>query len=82
MTIEMSAFIVSVVFIAASVIANALERRQDVLYGPYIEGRQARPPFDGVMDLLEQAGSALRPNAAQLTWKMRNVSSLASAIIG
>ena len=81
MTIEISAFIVSVVFIATSVIAKGLERRQDVLYGPYIEGRQARP-FDGVMDLLEQAGSALRPNAAHLTWKMRNVSSLASAIIG
>jgi len=82
MTIEISAFIVSVVFIATSLIGKGLERRQDVLYGPYIEGRRARPPFEGIMDLLARAGSALRPNAAQLTWKMRNVSSLASAIIG
>jgi hypothetical protein len=82
MTIELSAFIVSIVFIATSLIAKALERRQDVLYGPYIEGRQARLPFDGARGLLTQAGGALRPSAAQLTWKMRNVSSLASAIIG
>ena len=82
MTIEISSFIVSVVFVTTSLIAKGLERRQDVLHGPYIEGRQARPPFEGAMDLLERAGSALRPHAAQLTWKMRNVSSLASAIIG
>ena len=82
MTIEISAFIVSVVFIATSLIGKGLERRQDVLYGPYIEGRRARPPFEAIMDLLARAGSALRPNAAQLTWRMRNVSSLASAIIG
>jgi|tagenome__1003787_1003787.scaffolds.fasta_scaffold19678275_1 hypothetical protein len=82
MTIEISAFIVSVVFVATSLIAKALERRQDVLYGPYIEGQNARRPFEGVVDLLEQAGRALRPPVALLTWKMRNASSLASAIIG
>ena len=82
MTIQISAFIVSVVFIATSLIAKALERRQDVLHGPYIEGRQTRRPFDGVAGLLRQAGGILQANAAQLTWKMRNVSSLASAIIG
>ena len=82
MTIEISAFIVSIVFIATSLIAKALERRQDVLHGPYIEGRPAQPPFEGVIDLLAQAGDAVRPSAAQLTWKMRNVSCLASAIIG
>lgn len=81
MTIEISAFIVSVVFIATSLIAKGLERRQDVLYGPYIEGQQARPPFESVMELLAQAVSSLRPNAAQLTWRMRNVSCFASAII-
>ena len=59
MTIEISAFIVSVVFIATSLIAKGLERRQDVLYGPYIEGRQARPPFERVMELLTQAVSSL-----------------------
>jgi hypothetical protein len=81
MTIEISTFIVSVVFIATSLIAKGLERRQDVLHGPYIEGRQTRRPFDGVTGLLKQAGSVLRLNAAQLNWKMRNLSCLASAII-
>ena len=82
MTIEISAFIVSVVFIATSLVAKGLERRQDVLYGPYIEGRQARRPLEAMTDPLAQVISGLRPNAAQLTWKMRNVSCLASAIIG
>jgi hypothetical protein len=82
MTIEISAFIVSIVFVATSLVTKGLERRQDVLYGPYIEGRPARPPFQRVVELLAQAVSSLRPNAVQLTWKMRNVSSLASAIIG
>jgi len=82
MTIEISAFIVSVVFIATSLIAKGLERRQDVLYGPYIEGRQARRSLEAMTDPLAQVISGLRPNAAQLTWKMRNVSCLASAIIG
>ena len=82
MTIEIGAFIVSVVFLATPLIAKGLEHRQDVLYGPYIEGRQVRQRFDDVIDLLAQSVSSLRPNAAQLTWKMRNVSSLASAIIG
>ena len=82
MTIEFSAFIVSVVFIATSLIAKGLERRQDVLYGPYIEGRLAQRPLDAMADPLAQVISSLRPNAAQFTWKMRNVSCLASAIIG
>jgi len=82
MTIEISAFIVSVVFVATSLVAKGLERRQDVLYGPYIEGRQTRPLLEGAMDLFVQAGNALRPRATRLSWRMRNVSSLASAIIG
>ena len=82
MTIEISVFIVSVVFVVTSLVAKALERRHDVLYGPYIEGRHARPPFEGAVDLLAQAASALRPRAARFSWKMRNVSSLAAAIIG
>ena len=82
MTIEISAFIVSVVFVATSLIATRLERRQDVLYGPYIEGRQARRPLDVMSDPITQVISGLRPNAVKLSWKMRNVSCLASAIIG
>ena len=81
MTIELSAFIVSVVFIATSLVGKGLERRQDVLYGPYIEGREGRRPFDAVTDPLAQVISQLRPNAAQISWKLRNVSSLAAAII-
>jgi len=82
MTIEFSAFIISVVFIATSLIARVLERRRDVLYGPYIEGRLPQRPLDAMADPLAKVISSLRPNAAQLTWKMRNVSFLASAIIG
>ena len=82
MTIELAIFIVSLVFISTSLIAKATERRQDVLYGPYIEGREVRRPFDGVMSPLERVIGGLRPNAARLSWKMRNVSSMASAIIG
>jgi hypothetical protein len=82
MTIEIGAFIVSVVFIATSLIATGLERRRDVLYGPYIEGRRARPSLLAVTDPFAQVISGLRPNGAQLAWKMRNVSCLASAIMG
>jgi hypothetical protein len=82
MTIEIISLIGFAAFIATSLIAKAVERRRDVLYGPYIEGRQARPRFDGVMHLCAQAIGVLRPGAAQLGWKMRNVSCFASAIIG
>jgi hypothetical protein len=81
MTIEFSAFIVSVVFIATSLIGKGLERRQDVLYGPYIEGRAEPRPFEAVTDPLAQVISRLRPNAARISWKLHNVSSLAAAII-
>jgi hypothetical protein len=81
MTIEFSAFIVSVVFIATSLIGKGLERRQDVLYGPYIEGRAEPRPLVAVSDPLAQLISRLRPNAAQISWRLRNVSSLAAAII-
>jgi hypothetical protein len=83
MTIEVIALIGFAAFIATSLIAKAVERRRDVLYGPYIEGRRVRPRFDGVMYLLfTRAIAELRPSAAQLGWKMRNVSCFASAIIG
>ena len=67
MTIEIGAFIVSVVFIATSLIGKGVERRRDVLYGPYIEGREARGPFEAVTDPLAQVISRLRPNPAQFS---------------
>jgi hypothetical protein len=82
MTIEIAALIGLVAFIVTSLIARVVERRRDVLYGPYIEGRQVQSRFDRVTNLLTPAIGALRPSAARLGWKMRNVSCLAAAIIG
>jgi hypothetical protein len=82
MTIELVALIGFVAFIVTSLIAKAVERRRDVLYGPYVEGRQVWRPFDSVMHLCTQLRGKLRPSLAQFGWKMRNVSCFASAIIG
>ncbi len=82
MTIEIIALIGFAAFVATSLIAKTMKRRHDVLYGPYIEGRQAQRRFDGAMHLCARAIGVLRPGAAQLGWKMRNVSCFASAIIG
>ncbi len=81
MTIEMIALI-GFAFVATSLIAKIYERYQDVLYGPYIQGRNSQRPFEGAMDLLEQAirTSGLRENFSRLGWKVRNVSYFASAI--
>ena len=82
MTTELIAFLGSV-FIATVVIAKIHERRQDVLHGPYIQGRDVQGPFKSVMDRLGQAilSSNLRQGFARLGWKVRNVSYFASAII-
>jgi hypothetical protein len=71
------------VFIAATLIAKLHQRRQDVLHGPYIEGRDAGHPLKTVMEWLAQAiySSELRQSFAYLGWKARNVSYFASAII-
>jgi hypothetical protein len=82
MTSEMIAFVGSV-FIAAALAAKFYQRRQDVLHGPYIEGRDVQHPFKRVTDWLAQAinSSELQRRFAQLGWKVRNVSYFASAII-
>ncbi len=82
MTSEIIAFLGSV-FIATVLIAKLHERRQDVLHGPYIQGRDVQYPFKGVMDRLERAieSGKLRQGFARLGWKVRNVSTFASAII-
>ena len=79
MTIEIIALI-GFAFIAASLIVEALERRRDVLHGAYIEGREVQRPL--VTTMLENVVSESRQSIARLSWKARNISCFASAIIG
>jgi hypothetical protein len=81
MTIEIIAF-PGLVFVAATLIAKLFERRSDVLYGPYIQGRKRS--FAGVWDQLEEAiaSSGLRQSFGRLAWKVGTVRYFASAIIG
>jgi hypothetical protein len=78
MTIEIVAFL-GFVFIATSLIAKAYERRQDVLYGPYIQGRDRQDPVE--IALARFRASGLRQAIENVSWKARNVSCFASAII-
>jgi hypothetical protein len=82
MTIDIIAFL-GLVFTATSLTARAYERRQDVLYGPYIRGRRRPHPFKIARYLAAQAirTSGLEQAYARVSWKARNVSCLASAII-
>jgi hypothetical protein len=82
MTIEIIACL-GLVFSAASLIAKAYERRQDVLYGPYIQGRRRLHPFKIARRLCAQAirTSGLQQAFERINWKARDVSCLASAII-
>jgi hypothetical protein len=82
MTTEIIAFLGSV-FIATVLIAKLHERRQDVLHGPYIQGGDVQDPFKSIMERLEQAieSGNLRQGFTRLGWKVRNVSTFASAII-
>jgi hypothetical protein len=70
------------VFIAASLTAKLHQRRQDVLHGPYIEGRDVGHPLRSVMERLAQAilSSELRQHVARLGWRVRDVSYFASVI--
>jgi hypothetical protein len=82
MTIEIIAFL-GFVFTLTSLIAKAYERRQDVLYGPYIQARNPRHPFEPAIARLAQACNTNGPQRhfAHIGWKFRNVSCFASAII-
>jgi hypothetical protein len=82
MTIEIIAFL-GFVFALTSLIAKAYERRQDVLYGPYIQGRNPRHPFENAIARLAPAfkASGLQRHFAHIGWKFRDVSCFASAII-
>jgi hypothetical protein len=75
MTIETIALL-SFVFAAAALAAAAYERRMDVLYGPYIEGRA----FELAVVSTEWFLKPVRAAADSFRWKARNMAYFASAI--
>jgi hypothetical protein len=81
MTIEILIFPV-LVFIASTTAAKLIERRRDVLYGPYIQGR--RPALFRIRDLVEEiiASTGLRRGCGRAALRFAPISVLASAIIG
>jgi hypothetical protein len=81
MTIEIIVF-PGLVFVAATLAAKLIERRNDVLYGPYIAGRQH--PLADLRNQLEEmvASIGLRQGLGRVALKLGTVSYFASAIIG
>jgi hypothetical protein len=70
------------VFLAATLAAKLIERRNDVLYGPYIAGR--RHPFADLRDQLEGtvASIGLQQSFGRFALKLGTVGYFASAILG
>jgi hypothetical protein len=69
-------------FLAVALIAKLIERRRDVLYGPYIEGRKTvlgelRDRCDAVTGAI-----GVRREYGRLAVKLTPVSIFASAVIG
>lgn len=81
MTFELIAY-PGLVFLAVALAAKFIERRNDVLYGPYIQGRKSMPAK--ARDQVEAALAAigLRRDFGRFTMKFAAVSIFASAIIG
>jgi hypothetical protein len=81
MTIEFLVY-PALVFLAVTMIAKLIERRGDVLYGPYILGR--RTAFAEFRDRLDafMAAIGLKREYGRLAVKFAGVSLFASAIIG
>jgi hypothetical protein len=78
MTIETMAFLVAV-FAATAVTAMAYERRMDVLYGPYVDGRAGRTRL--LADLLaDRFWKPVDSAVDRLRWKARNLVYLTSLI--
>ena len=75
MTIETIAFL-GFVFAATTLAAMAYERRMDVLYGPYLEGRAARRVHLSTQRFWKPMQSAVD----RLRWKARGMVYLASVI--
>ena len=69
MTTETIALL-SFVLMAFALAAMAYERRMDVLYGPYIYGRDARHWFVPLVRVLR---FAISERLTRLQWKARNV---------
>ena len=81
MTIEIIVF-PGMVFLAVTLAAKLIERRNDVLYGPYIQGR--RHPLADLRDRLAKAVASIgsRQSFGRLALKFATVSYFASAAIG
>lgn len=81
MTIEIIVF-PGLVFLAVTLAAKLIERRNDVLYGPYITGR--RPALANLRDQLEDAVASigLQRSFGRFALKLGTVGYFASAIIG
>jgi hypothetical protein len=81
MTIELIAYPV-LAFLAVTLATKLIERRNDVLYGPYIQGRKRMST-----DMRDRFGAAmaaigLRRDFGRLALTLAPVSIFASAIIG
>ena len=81
MTIEILVY-PGLVFLAVALTAKLIERRRDVLYGPYIQGRKSaranmRDRLGAVM-----ASIGLRRDYGRMAMKFAAVSIFASAIVG
>ncbi len=85
MTIEILIY-PAVAFLAATLIAKLIERRRDVLYGPYIQGRKTA--FETVSDAFREeldaymAAVGLKRDYGRFAVRFTSVSIFASAIIG
>ena len=80
MTFEIIA-IPGLVFLVATMVAKLFELRNDVLYGPYIEGRTDPSDFrDELAEFL--ALVRLRQDIGRFALKVGTLGSFASAIIG
>jgi hypothetical protein len=75
MTIETIAFL-GFVFAATTLAAMAYERRMDVLYGPYLEGRAGRRVRLSTQRFWKPMQSAID----RFRWKVRGMVYLASVI--
>jgi hypothetical protein len=69
-------------FLAVMLIARLIERRRDVLYGPYIQGRKT-----ALSELRDHFGAMMsaiggKREYSRMAVKFTSVSILASAIIG
>lgn len=81
MTIEIIA-IPGLVFLAVTLSAKLIERRNDVLYGPYITGRKRARAGYGDQITEAMAALGLQQSFGRLAFKLGTVSCFASAIIG